>query len=109
MTSLNIYDKLWFSDVKKLFNEKGYKMTYNSSDFIAYHKLDNTKRFSISIKANEIIVVIPLEKDYNYKCSFTEYYKVTEYLIYHINDNNKNIENYDVIHHNEAFNVVTSN
>lgn len=109
MTTLNIYDKLWFSDVKKLFQEKGYKMSYNTSNFLAYHNLDTSKRFTINITANEIIVVIPLQKDYNYKCSFTEYFKVAEYLIYHIIDNHKNMESYDVIDHKDVLNVVTSN
>lgn len=109
MTTLNIYDKLWFSDVKKLFQEKGYKISYNTSNFIAYHSLDRSKQFTINITANEIIVVIPLQKDYNYKCSFTEYFKVAEYLIYHIIDNHKNIESYEVIDHNDALNVITSN
>tara|TARA_Y100000816_G_scaffold21521_2_gene13894 strand:- start:5855 stop:6190 length:336 start_codon:yes stop_codon:yes gene_type:complete len=111
MSNLNIYDKLWFSDVKALFNEKGYNMTYDTSKFKAFKRTEPSCFFTINITANEIIVSIPFQSKYQYKTSFTEYFKVAEFLIYHIKDNhNKKNDNYDIISNQDLMpNTIISN
>ena len=111
MTTLNIYDKLWFSDVKDLFYTKGYNIEYDTSKFKAIKRTDPSSFFTINITANEIIVSIPFQEKYQYKTTFTEYFKVSEFLIYHINDiDNKKKDNYDIIDNQDFVNnTIISN
>ena len=111
MTTLNIYDKLWFSDVKKLFSEKGYNIEYDTSKFKAIKRTNPATFFTINITANEILVSIPFQEKYQYKTSFTEYFKVADFLIYHINDNHyKKSDNYDIIDNQDLINnTIISN
>lgn len=111
MTNLNIYDKLWFSEVKALFIEKGYNIEYDTSKFKAIKRTDPLSFFTINITANEIIVSIPFQEKYQYKTKFTEYFKVADFLIYHINDiHNKKNDNYDIIDNQDLVNsTIISN
>ena len=103
---MNPFDKLWFDDVKQKFKNKNYDITYNINTFTATKKYDKTHRYKIELLQNKIIVIIPLEKDYEYKTEFTEYYKVANYLLYHLNDDvTPLINNYEFIDNRDIINL----
>ena len=93
----NPFEKLWISDVIENFKEKKFSITYDLNTFKAIDKYDESRRFIIELLQDKIIVTIPLEKNYEYKTVFTEYYKVSNYLLYHLNDTTPLINSYEFI------------
>tara|TARA_B100000073_G_C23692889_1_gene557170 strand:- start:421 stop:756 length:336 start_codon:yes stop_codon:yes gene_type:complete len=93
----NPFEKLWFSDVLNKFQEKKFNISYNLNTFKAFDKFDETHRFVVQLAQNKINVTIPLEKNYEYNTSFKEYYKVSNYLLYHLNDTTPLINTYEFI------------
>lgn len=84
MTDLNTFDKLWFDDVKTLLNKNDYHCKSNNSVFYASRKDNPHIRYIIKINRENIEVTIPLQKNQEYITKFTEYYKVCDFLLYHI-------------------------
>ncbi len=89
MTELNIFDKLWFYDVRNLLDKNYYHYKTNTSIFYASRKDSPSIRYIIKINKNNIEVTIPLNQNQEYTTTFTEYFKVTEFLLYHINEDLK--------------------
>ena len=85
MTELNIFDKLWFNDVRKMLDKNYYYYKANTSVFFASRKDNPSIRYIIKINKHNIEVTIPLKANQEYTTKFTEYFKVTEFLLYHIN------------------------
>ena len=89
MTELNVFDKLWFIDVRNLLDKNYYQYKANTSIFYASRKDNPTMRYIIKINKNNIEVTIPLKQNQEYTTTFTEYFKVSEFLLYHINEDLK--------------------
>tara|TARA_Y100000817_G_scaffold299996_1_gene278625 strand:+ start:41 stop:358 length:318 start_codon:yes stop_codon:yes gene_type:complete len=93
---MNPFDKLWFADIKNAFIEKDYEINYNMTQFVAKKRSDKSTRFMVTLKKSETEVVIPFQRNYEYKTTFTECYKVVDYLLYHLNDNTL-LNSYEII------------
>ena len=104
----NPFEKLWFSDVLDKFQEKKFNINYTLNTFEASDKFDETHRFVVQLAPNKIDVTIPLEKDYEYNTTFKEYYKVTNYLLYHLNDTAPLINSYEFIDKRNVNDAITN-
>lgn len=93
----NPFEKFWFTDVLEKFIEQKFLINYDFNTFKAVDKYDQTRRFIIELHHDKIVVTIPLEKNYEYNTSFKEYYKVANYLLYHLNDTTPLINSYEFI------------
>ena len=83
---MNKFDMIWCEEMKEHFNKAGFTISYDGDTFKAVNKIDKTTRFLIKINAKNILTTIPLQENYEYITTFTEYYKVTEYMLYHLKD-----------------------
>ena len=92
----NLFEKFWFSDVMDKFIQNNFIINYDYNTFKAVDRYDETIRYTIEITQTKILVTIPLEKNYEYK-TFTEYFKVYNYLLYHLNDTTPLINTYEFI------------
>ena len=61
-----------------------YNYKANSSIFYASRNDNPYMRYIIKINRDNIEVTIPFKKDQEFTTKFTEYFKVSEFLIYHI-------------------------
>lgn len=80
---------LWCKEVHETFKSNGFIVTYDNDTFKAVHPNDVTTRFFIKINKNNILTTIPLQENYEYISTFTDYFKVTEYILYHLKDYQK--------------------
>ena len=83
---MNTFDMMWCKDLREAFNTAGYNISYDDDTFKAVNKNDVTSRFLIKINQKYILTTIPLQENYEYISTFTDYYKLTEYILYHLND-----------------------
>lgn len=84
MPDLNTFDKLWFNDVKNMLDKNYYNYKANTSVFYASRKDNPSIRYIIKINRDNIEVTIPIQLNQEYTTKFTEYFKVSEFLLYHI-------------------------
>jgi hypothetical protein len=84
MVDMNTFDKLWFDEVKTLLDKNYYNYKANASVFYASRKYTPSIRYIIKINRENIEVTIPFKEDQEFTTKFTEYFKVSEFLIYHI-------------------------
>jgi len=87
---MNTFDMMWCDELQKAFKNAGFCISYDDDTFKAIHPNDITTRFMIKINKMEILTTIPLQENYEYISTFTDYYKVVEYFLYHLKDYNKN-------------------
>ena len=83
---MNTFDMLWCQDLREAFTNAGYNITYDDDTFKAVHPNDITTRFMIKINKTDILTTIPLQENYEYITIFRDYFKVAEYILYHLKD-----------------------
>lgn len=84
MVEKNTFDKLWFNEVMVLLDNNNYSCKANNSVFFAFRKDKTSIRYIIKINRENIEVSIPFNEGQEFTTTFTEYFKVSEFLLYHI-------------------------
>ena len=93
---LKVFELLWFEECMSEFAKNGYVMEYTNSIFVSRPPNDILTEFKIEVttdeldKSNKIAVTVPFSNNTEYKTTFTNYYKASQYLLYHLNDYKKN-------------------
>lgn len=89
MAELNIFDKLWFNEVKEILNKNFFHYKTTMNVFYASRRDNSAIRYIIKINKENIEVTIPLKINQEYTTKFTEYFKVVDFLLYHIREDLK--------------------
>tara|TARA_Y100000741_G_C18240221_1_gene553379 strand:- start:1394 stop:1666 length:273 start_codon:yes stop_codon:yes gene_type:complete len=87
---MNTFDMMWCSEIQESFKSNGFIVSYDDDTFKAVHPNDVTTRFMIKINKTDILTTIPLHENYEYISIFSDYFKVAEYILYHLKDYQKN-------------------
>ena len=75
---------MWFGEVKEILDKNYYDYKANTSVFYASRKDNPSIRYIVKINRENIEVTIPFKNDEEYTTKFTEYFKVSQFLLYHI-------------------------
>lgn len=81
---LKTFEMLWFNDVLETFKSNGYDTCYTNTSFLATKQNDVTTQFKIKTIGKSVVVTIPLTKNTEYTTEFSDYWKATEYIMYHL-------------------------
>ena len=87
---LKVFELMWFEEVLSTFKTHGFKVEYTNTKLVATRLVDITTIFTITINSLEgkdiIEVKIPFSGNLEYKTTFTDFYKATEYILYHLKE-----------------------
>ena len=83
---IKTFEMLWFNDVLETFKENGYEIRYTNSSFFATKQTDNTTQFKIRTINNIVVVTIPFSQNTEYTTEFSDYWKATEFVLYHLKE-----------------------
>tara|TARA_A100001015_G_C14431948_1_gene497046 strand:- start:98 stop:397 length:300 start_codon:yes stop_codon:yes gene_type:complete len=81
---LKTFEMLWFNDVLETFKANNYDVQYTNNNFLATKQNDITTQFKVKTVNKSVLVTIPFSKNTEYTTEFTDYWKATEFVLYHL-------------------------
>ena len=81
---LKTFEMLWFNDVLETFKANSYDVRYTNNNFLATKHNDITTQFKVKTVSNSVLVTIPFSNHTEYTTEFTDYWKATEFIMYHL-------------------------